>query len=195
MTLLQIMPENAPERVRVRTDDLDVIHNELLRIGVRLARWHAARRLPADADDTTVMKAYQSHIDHLSAEGGYRIVDIVRMNPPPAGTTGQGRRTPPARDELRQEHVHDDDLVRFVVAGTGCFSLHVAGQVYAVLCTAGDLLAVPGRTPHWFDAGARPNCTAIRFLRRTDRDAIRFLSDGIASRFPTHDDLLATPGD
>ncbi|MER7408509.1 cupin [Streptomyces sp. NPDC000070] len=193
MTLLQIMPEDAPETVRVRTDNLDVIHKELLRIGVRLARWNAARRLPADADDTTVMKAYKSHIDHLSAEGGYQIVDIVRMTPASADT-GQGRQACPARERLLQEHVHDDDLVRFVVAGTGCFYLHVAGQVYAVLCTTGDLLSVPGRTPHWFDAGAHPSCTAIRFIQRADHTAIRFLPDGIATRFPTHDDLLATPG-
>ncbi|SDC41486.1 1,2-dihydroxy-3-keto-5-methylthiopentene dioxygenase [Streptomyces prasinopilosus] len=187
------MPEDAPGTVRVRTDDLDVIHGELLGIGVRLVRWHAARRLPADADDATVMKAYESHIDHLRAEGGHRIVDVVRLTPPRAGT-GRGRRTGPAREDFLREHVHDDDLVRFVVAGTGCFSLHVAGQVYAVLCTAGDLLSVPGRTPHWFDAGARPNCTAIRFLQRADGGAVRLLPDGIASRFPTHDDLLASPG-
>ncbi|MGW4023271.1 cupin [Streptomyces sp. NPDC005009] len=192
MTLLQIMPENAPETVRVRTDDLDVIQGELLRIGVRLVRWHAARRLPADADDTTVMKAYESHIDHLGAEGGYRIVDIVRMVPPPADPSPQRC---PAREAFMQEHVHDDDLVRFLVAGTGCFSLHVAGQVYALLCTAGDLLSVPGRTPHWFDAGAHPSCTVIRFFQRADRSAVRVLPDGIASRFPTHDELLATPGD
>lgn len=94
-----------------------------------------------------------------------------------------------------QEHVHDDDLVRFLVAGTGCFSLHVAGQVYALLCTAGDLLSVPGRTPHWFDAGTHPSCTVIRFFQRADRSAVRVLPDGIASRFPAHDELLATPGD
>lgn len=189
MTLLQIVPDDAPESVRVRTDDLDVVHKELLRIGVRLVRWHAARRLPADPDDTTVLKAYESHIDHLSAEGRYRIVDIVRLTPPPTDTD-QGRQACPAREQFLQEHVHDDDLVRFVAAGTGCFSLHVAGQVYSVLCTAGDLLSVPGRTPHWFDAGAHPNCTAIRFFQRADHSATRFLPESIASRFPTHDDLL-----
>ncbi|MBN3933228.1 cupin [Streptomyces verrucosisporus] len=194
MTLLQIMPEDAPETVRVRTDDLDLIHGELLRIGVRLTRWRAAHRLPADADDTTVMKAYGSHIDHLGNEGGYRIVDIVRMTPRSAGRSPD-QPACPARERFMREHVHDDDLVRFVVAGTGCFYLHVARQVYALLCTAGDLLSVPGHTPHWFDAGARPNCTAIRFFQRTDRSAVRFLPGGIASRFPAHDDLLATLDD
>lgn len=193
MTLLQIMPDDAPRTVRVRTGDLEVIHKELLRIGVRLVRWHAARRLPADADDSTVMKAYKSHIDHLSAEGGYRIVDIVRLTPPPT-ETGQGRQPCPPLERLLQEHLHDDDLVRFVAAGTACFYLHVGRQVYAVLCTAGDLLSVPGRTSHWFDAGAHPNCTAIRFFQRAERSTTVFLPDGIASRFPTHDDLLATPG-
>jgi 1,2-dihydroxy-3-keto-5-methylthiopentene dioxygenase len=188
------MPEDAPERVRVRTCDLDAIHTELLRIGVRLTRWHAARRLPADADDAAVMKAYKSHIDHLCAESGHRIVDIVRMTSPPTDSV-PGRQTCPAREELLREHVHDDDLVRFVVAGTACFYLHVSGQVYAVLCTAGDLLSVPGRTPHWFDAGAHPSCTAVRFLKRTERSAVRFLPYGVACRFPTHDDLLASPDD
>jgi 1,2-dihydroxy-3-keto-5-methylthiopentene dioxygenase len=96
------------------------------------------------------------------------------------------------RVRFLKEHFHDEDLVRFVVAGAGCFYLHVAGQVHAMLCTAGDLLSAPSRTVHWFDAGARPNYTAIRFFPEDNGCAARFLPDSIAARFPTLDDLLAT---
>ncbi|MFE2425070.1 cupin [Streptomyces hokutonensis] len=189
MTLLQIMPENAPETVRLRTDDLDVIRRELLRIGVRFERWHTARRLPGGADDNTIMKAYRSHIDHISAEGGYRFVDIERMPPATAAPDPPGR-TRAARQKSSARHVHDEDLVRFFVAGAGCFYLHAAGHVHAMVCTAGDLLSVPGRTVHWFDMGTRPHFTVIRFHQEEDGSVGRPLTDRIADRFPTLDDLL-----
>ncbi|MFG3404966.1 cupin [Streptomyces sp. NPDC048142] len=190
MTLLQIMPAADPGTVRVRSDDPDVIRRELLKIGVRYARWHAARRIPADADDVTIMNAYRSHIDHVSAESGYHVVDIARLTAasPDPGHRGRNRAN---REKYRQEHFHDEDVVRFVVAGAGCLYLHAAGQVHAMLCTAGDLLSVPSRTVHWFDAGADPHYTAVRFLREGDRYSARFLPDSIAARFPTLDDLLA----
>ncbi|MEV0374718.1 cupin [Streptomyces sp. NPDC050636] len=191
MTLLQIMPEGAPETVRLRTDDLDVIRKELLKIGVRFERWHAAHRLPADADDSTILRAYRSHIDHISAEGAYRLVDIARMTPAPADPDWP-QRARTTREKFLEEHVHDEDVVRFFVAGAGCFYLHVSGQVHAMVCTAGDLLSVPSRTVHWFDMGARPDFTAICFFQEEDGWVGRFLPDSISARFPTLDDLLAT---
>ncbi|WP_267055044.1 cupin [Streptomyces sp. NBC_00083] len=173
----------------VRTDDFDVIRGELLRIGVRFARWHAARRVPACADDAALINAYRSHIDHVSAEGGYRTVDVVRMTPGPAGPD-PSRPGCPVREKFLEEHVHDEDLVRFVVSGSGCFYLHAARRVHAVLCRAGDMLSVPSRTAHWFDAGVRPTYTAIRFFREGDDRAAHFVPNGIAGRFPVLDDLV-----
>ncbi|MFJ8330160.1 1,2-dihydroxy-3-keto-5-methylthiopentene dioxygenase [Streptomyces sp. NPDC094437] len=192
MTLLQIMPEDAPGTVELRTGDLDVIRKELLGIGVRLERWYAARPLEAGADDTAVIAAYRSHIDRMKAEGGYRLVDIARMTPAPADPDWP-ERARPAREKFLEEHFHDEDEVRFFAAGTGCFYLHTAGKVYAMVCTEGDLLSVPGRTVHWFDMGERPDFTAIRFFQEEDGWIGRFLPDSIASRFPTLDALLATP--
>ncbi|MEU3416419.1 cupin [Streptomyces sp. NPDC006658] len=184
MTLLQVMPEDRPETVRLRTDDADLIRGQLLRIGVRLARWHAARRVPADAEDAVILHAYRHHIAHIRAEGGHWSVDVARMTEAPADAVPDVT--------SRTEHRHDEDLVRFVVAGAGCFYLHVGGLVHAVLCTPGDLLSVPARTAHWFDAGARPRYTAIRFLADRTGGEPHLLPDGIAARFPSFDDLLAT---
>ncbi|MGG2464223.1 1,2-dihydroxy-3-keto-5-methylthiopentene dioxygenase [Streptomyces sp. RGM 3693] len=190
MTLLQIMPADAPETVLLRTGDLDVIHKELIKIGVRFERWHATHWLPAGADDARVMKAYRSHIDRISSEGGYRLVDIARMSPAPTDPEWP-ERARAAREKFLAEHFHDEDEVRFFVEGAGCFYLHAGGKVHAMVCTAGDLLAVPSRTVHWFDMGRSPSFTAIRFFQEEDGWIGRFLPDSIASRFPTLDDLLA----
>ncbi|MFI5526707.1 1,2-dihydroxy-3-keto-5-methylthiopentene dioxygenase [Streptomyces platensis] len=189
MTLLHVMPEDAPETVELHTDDLEVIRKELNKIGVRIERWRAARRLPVGADDAAIMRAYRSHIDRVSTEGGYKLVDVARMTPAPADPDWC-ERARGAREKFLEEHFHDEDEVRFFVEGVGCFYLHVAGKVYAMLCTAGDLLAVPSRTVHWFDMGERPEFTAIRFFQAEDGWVGRFLPDSIASRFPTLDDLL-----
>ncbi|MGW3647942.1 1,2-dihydroxy-3-keto-5-methylthiopentene dioxygenase [Streptomyces sp. NPDC000878] len=190
MTLLQIMPDDAPGTVLLRSTDLDVVRTELMGIGVRIERWHAARRLPAGADDDTVLEAYRSHIDRITAEGDYRLVDVARLTPRPEDP-GWPEQARAAREKFLEEHFHDEDEVRFFVAGSGCFYLHVGNRVYATVCTAGDLLSVPSRTVHWFDMGERPDFTAIRFFQEEDGWVGRFLPDSIAARFPSLDDLRA----
>src|SRR3546814_10298105 len=61
------------------------------------------------------------------------------------------------RAKFLDEHFHKEDEVRFFVAGSGLFTLHVDGKVYEVLCTQGDLIAVPDSTTHWFDMGPEPS--------------------------------------
>lgn len=191
MTLLQVMAACDPGAIRLRSEDPEVIRAQLLRIGVRFSRWRAARRIPVAADDATILNAYRSHIDHVSAENGYRVVDIRRLTPAAvrpraAAVTGEPREVPSAPSArggcgaLRR-------------GGVGCHYLHAAGQVYALVCTAGDLLSVPSRTGHWFDAGADPLYTSVRFLRAGERSGVRFQPGDTAARFPTLDDLLALP--
>lgn len=188
MTLLQIMPDDAPETTVLRTEDPERVRAELARIGVRLERWQARRPLPSGAGDSAIMDAYRSHIDRVRSEGGYRLVDVARMVPDPDDPQWP-KRARTARERFLEEHFHDEDEVRFFVEGAGCFYLHVRGRVHATVCTAGDLLSVPGRTVHWFDMGRDPRFTAIRFFREEDGWVGEFLPDSIASRFPTLDDL------
>jgi 1,2-dihydroxy-3-keto-5-methylthiopentene dioxygenase len=190
MTLLQIMPEDAPEVVSLRTEDVAKIAAELAPLGVAFEQWTADAVLPDDADQDAVLAAYRADVDRLSADGGYKLVDVVRMRPDdsdpewPAKAAG-------ARARFRDEHTHDEDEVRFFVEGTGCFYLHVGGKVYAVVCDAGDLLSVPRGTTHWFDMGERPHFAAIRFFQEEDGWIGNFTADSIGARFPSLDDLLA----
>ncbi len=190
MTLLQIMPEDAPDVVSLRTADVAKIAAELAPLGVAFEQWTADAVLPDDADQDAVLAAYRSDVDRLASEGGYLLVDVVRMHPDD-GDPSWPAKAAGARARFRDEHTHDEDEVRFFVEGTGCFYLHVGGKVYAVVCEAGDLLSVPRGTTHWFDMGERPHFAAIRFFQEEDGWIGNFTQDSIGARFPSLDDLLA----
>ena len=59
-----------------------------------------------------------------------------------------------------------------------------ASKVYEVLCEAGDLIAVPDGTTHWFDMGPEPSFVAIRFFTEPDGWVGHFTGSDIAQRFP-----------
>lgn len=190
MTVLQIMPEDEPDVVSLRTTDLEKIVAELAPLGVTLDRWDADAELADDADQDAVLAAYREQVEQLSAEGGYQVVDVVRLRPDDSDPEWPAKARA-ARTKFLDEHTHDEDEVRFFVEGTGCFYLHADGRVYAVVCSTGDLLSVPRGTTHWFDMGERPRFTSIRFFQGEDGWVGNFTRDSIASRFPSLDALLA----
>lgn len=170
----------APE---IDTDDGAQIAEAMAPIGVRFERW-PLRDLPADATPDSVMAAYAPEIDALKAEGGYLSVDVVRMTP-------DNPNRAEARTKFLDEHRHSEDEVRFFVEGEGLFTLHAAGKVHALLCTAGDLISVPAGMPHWFDMGPSPRFTAIRLFENADGWIAHFTGDDIAQRFPRHEPVAA----
>jgi 1,2-dihydroxy-3-keto-5-methylthiopentene dioxygenase len=94
----------------------------------------------------------------------------------------------PDREALRRkfldEHTHAEDEVRFFVAGSGQFTLHIGPRVYEVLCEAGDLIGVPDGTPHWFDMSESPYFVAIRLFTNREGWVADFTGTDIAQRFP-----------
>lgn len=178
-------------RLRIFADDrpdapLSVIHDhaeiavELGAIGVDFEQWQAAQPVqPGDAPEA-IIAAYRADIDRINAERGFTTIDVVSIAP-----------DNPNREAMRakflDEHFHKEDEVRFFVAGSGLFSLHVDGKVYEVLCEAGDLISVPDRTTHWFDMGPAPSFVAIRFFQQADGWVGHFTGTEIAQRFPRYD--------
>jgi len=178
-------------RLRLFADDrpdapLSVIHDhagiaaELAKIGVDFERWDAAQPIaPGDAPET-IIEAYRADIDRISAERNFITIDVVSIAP-----------DNPNRDAMRakflDEHIHKEDEVRFFVAGSGLFDLHVDGKVYEVLCEAGDLISVPDSTTHWFDMGPEPSFVAIRFFQQPDGWVGHFTGTDIAQRFPRYE--------
>ncbi|WP_410586138.1 1,2-dihydroxy-3-keto-5-methylthiopentene dioxygenase [Amycolatopsis sp. lyj-23] len=189
MTLLQVMPADDAANVLVRTEDVTEIAAELAPHGIRLERWPTVP-LAGDAGQAEVLAAYASEVERVSAEGPYPLVDVVRMVPDDADPEWPAK-AEAARTKFLDEHTHDEDEVRFFVEGSGCFYLHLAGKVYAVVCTAGDLVSVPAGTTHWFDMGAKPYFCAIRFFQEEDGWVAGFTGTSISAEMPTLEELVA----
>ena len=177
---LRIFAEDHPDEPLLASTDRGEITRELTAIGVTLEQWEAAQPVAPGASQEEVFAAYRSDIDRLVAERGFRSVDVASIGP-----------DNPKRDEMRakflDEHFHKEDEVRFFVAGSGLFTLHVDGKVYEMLCTQGDLIAVPDSTKHWFDMGPEPSFVAIRFFTEPDGWVGHFTGTDIAQRFPRYE--------
>ena len=182
MSRLRIFDENNPNTPEFASFDPDFIATELLKIGVTFERWKASHPLAPGASPEEVMAAYQGDIDRLVAERGFKSVDVVSIAP-----------DHPQREAMRakflDEHYHKEDEVRFFVAGSGLFTLHVKGKVYEVECVQDDLIAVPDSTLHWFDMGDEPSFIAIRFFTEPDGWVGHFTGEDIAKKFPRYHGL------
>ncbi|WP_256645095.1 1,2-dihydroxy-3-keto-5-methylthiopentene dioxygenase [Thermomonas paludicola] len=182
MSRLRVFNEHDPASPLLSLTGHAQIAAVLDTIGVAFEQWFPFNPVqPGDAPEA-IKAFYRTDIDRLMSTRGFQSVDVVSIAP-----------DNPDREALRarflNEHTHNEDEVRFFVAGSGQFNLHVGGKVYEVLCEAGDLLAVPSGTSHWFDMGPQPSFVAIRFFTRPDGWVGYFTGNGIAEAFPRY-----TPG-
>ncbi len=179
MSRLRIFNDTAPDTPLLDSHDGDVIAAELQKIGVTFERWQARYPVTPGASQEEVFAAYREDIDRLVAAHGFKSVDVASIAP-----------DNPNRAEIRakflDEHFHKEDEVRFFVAGSGLFTLHVGDKVYAVECVKDDLISVPDGVTHWFDMGEEPNFAAIRFFTEPDGWVGHFTGTDIAQRFPRY---------
>jgi 1,2-dihydroxy-3-keto-5-methylthiopentene dioxygenase len=180
MSRLRIFADEHPDQPLLSTRDRARMAHELHAIGVAFEQWEASQPVQAGDPPEAIMAAYRADIDRLVAERGFRTVDVVSIAP-----------DNPNRAEMRRkfldEHFHKEDEVRFFVAGSGLFTLHVDDKVYELLCEAGDLVAVPDSMTHWFDMGAEPSFVAIRFFTEPDGWVGHFTGTDIAQKFPRYE--------
>ena len=177
MSHLRIFDEHQPQSPLSEHHQHADIRHELGNVGIRFEQWEAHQSIAPGASQEQVIAAYRSDIDRLMANEGYQSVDVISL-----------QRDHPDRATLRQkflnEHTHSEDEVRFFVAGSGQFTLHIDGKVYDVLCEQGDLIGVPDGTRHWFDMSESPYFVAIRLFTNKDGWVAQFTGDQIAQRFP-----------
>jgi 1,2-dihydroxy-3-keto-5-methylthiopentene dioxygenase len=180
MSRLRVFHDNEPGQPLLATSDQAAMARELATIGVGFEQWQATAAVAPGDSAESIMDAYRADIDRLVAARGFKSVDVVSIAP-----------DHPDREAMRakflDEHFHKEDEVRFFVAGSGLFTLHVGDRVYEILCEAGDLVAVPDGTTHWFDMGPEPSFVAIRFFTEPDGWVGHFTGTDIARRFPRHE--------
>jgi 1,2-dihydroxy-3-keto-5-methylthiopentene dioxygenase len=153
MAVVTIADENT------KLTDEQEIRSCLRTYGIDYERWTPAYELAADAKPEDVLQAYVKEIDALKARGGYVTADVIDVTP-----------ETPGLDEMLakfdREHWHDEDEVRFVIAGHGLFHIHGDdGRVVGIEVEPGDLICVPRGTRHWFNLCADKRIRAIRLFQ------------------------------
>jgi 1,2-dihydroxy-3-keto-5-methylthiopentene dioxygenase len=177
MSRLTIYRDDTPGAPLLRTEDAAVIARELSPIGVRFERWESPVALTPDTDAETILAAYKPYLDGLIGASGAGSADVIRLRP-------DSPNLPAIRAKFLSEHIHTEDEIRFFVHGAGNFVLHTDGKVFDVHCTQGDLISVPARTKHWFDAGEAPDFTALRVFTDTSGWVPHYTGAAIHEAFP-----------
>ena len=75
------------------------------------------RQSPQAPAPQEILAAYAPKIDELKARGGYVTADVIDVNPKTPGLDAMLTR-------FNTEHWHDEDEVRFILAGRGVFHIH-----------------------------------------------------------------------
>jgi 1,2-dihydroxy-3-keto-5-methylthiopentene dioxygenase len=155
MALVTIVDENRTLRTP------EEIASGLAEYGIDYERWQPAHPVAADASPEEILRAYANEIEQLKTRGGYVTADVIDVNP-----------ATPGLDEMlakfNREHWHDEDEVRFIIAGHGLFHIHSkTGQILSIEVSAGDLIRVPRGTLHWFNLCADRRIRAIRLFQDT----------------------------
>jgi 1,2-dihydroxy-3-keto-5-methylthiopentene dioxygenase len=160
-------PNESEETIR---EDAEV-RKALAPLGIDYERW-SLDRVPADSSAEAVLAAYRVEIDEMKARGGYVTADVIDVNP----------ETPNLESMLAKfdkEHTHDEDEVRFILAGRGIFFLHLGERVASVEVGPGDMLRVPRGTTHWFTLCEDRRIRAIRWFQQTSGWTPHYTESGV----------------
>lgn len=137
----------------------DEVRDYLARIGIEYERWDTPADLPENASAEQVLSAYAPQIEELKRRGGYVTADVIDVNGDTPGLDAM-------LAKFNIEHTHDEDEVRYIIAGRGLFHIHPPqGPVVAIEVEAGDLMRVPRGTLHWFDLCGDRRIRAIRLFQ------------------------------
>lgn len=102
---------------------------------------------------------YQPVLDDLKGRRGYHTQDTVQLSP----------QTPNLDVVLKKfddEHIHDDDEVRFVLSGAGVFDIRAKDERWMrIVVEPGDLIVVPAGVNHRFELTAEKAIHCVRLFK------------------------------
>jgi len=166
MALVTIVSENRS------IIDADSIRAALKPYGIDYEKWTPSHEVRDDAPAEEVLDAYAKEIDELKRQGGYVTADVIDVSPETAGLEAM-------LAKFDREHWHDEDEVRFVIAGRGLFHVRGANGVIAIEVGAGDLIRVPRGTKHWFNLCGERRIRAIRLFQDVSGWTPQYTDTGI----------------
>ena len=141
--------------------DAEEITANLASHGIDYERWTPSHPISDDASPEAILDAYSREIEALKSRGGYVTADVIDVSPNTPGLDAM-------LAKFNREHWHDEDEVRFTIAGHGLFHIHTTdGTVLAIEVEAGDLIRVPRGTLHWINLCTDRRIRAIRLFQDT----------------------------
>ena len=127
--------------------------------GIDYERWTPSHPISDNAPPEEILNAYSHEIESLKQRGGYVTADVIDVSPTTPGLDAM-------LAKFNREHWHDEDEVRFIIAGHGLFHIHTtSGTVLGIEVEAGDLIRVPRGTLHWFNLCSDRRIRAIRLFQ------------------------------
>jgi 1,2-dihydroxy-3-keto-5-methylthiopentene dioxygenase len=167
MAIVRIPEENQTLRNPL------AISAHLASMGIDYEQWEPAHAVQPDAAPEEILAAYSAEIEKLKERGGYVTADVIDVGPQTPGLETMLAR-------FNREHWHDEDEVRFIIAGRGIFHIHPRqGRVTVIEVEPGDLIRVPRGTWHWFDLCADRRIRAIRLFQDSSGWTPRYTDSGV----------------
>ena len=159
-------PDNS-EMIESESD----IRSALAGMGIDYERW-SLDRVPPDCSADAVLAAYADEIGDMKRRGGYVTADVIDVNSSTPNLEAMLAR-------FDKEHTHDEDEVRFILAGRGIFFLHLGERVVSVEVGPGDMLRVPRGTTHWFTLCEDRRIRAVRWFQQTSGWTPHYTDSGV----------------
>jgi 1,2-dihydroxy-3-keto-5-methylthiopentene dioxygenase len=155
----------------------DAITEFLAGINIEYQTWTPTQPTSAESTSEEVLQAYKKEIDQLKTRGGYVTADVINITAQTPGLDAM-------LAKFSREHWHDEDEVRFILAGSGVFHIHPeGGPVTAIEVEAGDLIRVPRGTWHWFDLCTDRQIRAIRLFQDSAGWTPQYTDSGVDKNF------------
>lgn len=172
MALLHI-----PDQDKMLSDQSDI--REFLNArGVLFEKWETNATFSDDADQHTILAAYEHVLKPYMVDHGYGTADVISVNPNTPNIEA-------LKTKFLTEHTHTEDEVRFFVDGEGLFWFNMGNgnPVFCVICQKGDLISVPANTKHWFDFGPKCFVKAIRVFTDMSGWVPHYTESGVDGKY------------
>jgi 1,2-dihydroxy-3-keto-5-methylthiopentene dioxygenase len=155
----------------------EAITEYLASISIEYQTWTPENPTTSESTQEEVLKAYKKEIDLLKTRGGYVTADVINITAQTPGLDAM-------LAKFSREHWHDEDEVRFILAGSGVFHIHPEdGSVTAIEVEAGDLIRVPRGTWHWFDLCSDKQIRAIRLFQDPAGWTPQYTDSGVDKKY------------
>ncbi|WP_123101305.1 1,2-dihydroxy-3-keto-5-methylthiopentene dioxygenase [Acidithiobacillus sulfuriphilus] len=110
------------------------------------------------AEQEEVLAALDTVFQRLRQERGYQARDLVVMYPEHPDIEANLAR-------FHRIHTHDDEEVRYIIAGEGVFGFVLPDdRQVEVTVAAGDFIQVPAGLEHWFRLTGQRRIKAVRYF-------------------------------